>query len=329
MSQTYQFHNIIGKSEKILEIFEIIEKVARTDSTVIITGETGTGKELIARAIHKCSPRKDRPFVPINCAAIPEQLLESEFFGYEKGAFTGAMRSRMGRIEFSNQGTLFLDEISSMSLELQAKLLRVIQEQEFERIGGLKTIKVDFRLISATNQDLKEKIKEGTFREDLFYRLNVIPINVPPLRERKSDIPILVNHFLKDLREHNKTSVKRFSDKAMERLMQYHWPGNVRELKNLVERLSVLKQQGIIELDDIPSSMGISVIPQMKPLVDINIKKGISFHTQVAEFERRLLLEALEQTSWVKEKAAKLLKLKRTTLIEKMKRREIPLQMSR
>jgi len=329
MSQTYQFHNIIGKSEKILEIFEIIEKVARTDSTVIITGETGTGKELIARAIHKCSPRKDRPFVPINCAAIPEQLLESEFFGYEKGAFTGAMRSRMGRIEFSNQGTLFLDEISSMSLELQAKLLRVIQEQEFERIGGLKTIKVDFRLISATNQDLKEKIKEGTFREDLFYRLNVIPINVPPLRERKSDIPILVNHFLKELREHNKTSVKRFSDKAMERLMQYHWPGNVRELKNLVERLSVLKQQGIIELDDIPSSMGISVIPQMKPLVDINIKKGISFHTQVAEFERRLLLEALEQTSWVKEKAAKLLKLKRTTLIEKMKRREIPLQMSR
>ena len=329
MSQTYQFHNIIGKSEKILEIFEIIEKVARTDSTVIITGETGTGKELIARAIHKCSPRKDRPFVPINCAAIPEQLLESEFFGYEKGAFTGAMRSRMGRIEFSNQGTLFLDEISSMSLELQAKLLRVIQEQEFERIGGLKTIKVDFRLISATNQDLKEKIKEGTFREDLFYRLNVIPINVPPLRERKSDIPILVNHFLKELREHNKTSVKRFSDKAMERLMQYHWPGNVRELKNLVERLSVLKQQGIIELDDIPSSMGIPVIPQMKPLVDINIKKGISFHTQVAEFERRLLLEALEQTSWVKEKAAKLLKLKRTTLIEKMKRREIPLQMSR
>jgi len=329
MSQTYQFHNIIGKSEKILEIFEIIEKVARTDSTILITGETGTGKELIARAIHKCSPRKDRPFVPINCAAIPEQLLESEFFGYEKGAFTGAMRSRMGRIEFSNQGTLFLDEISSMSLELQAKLLRVIQEQEFERIGGLKTIKVDFRLISATNQDLKEKIKEGTFREDLFYRLNVIPINVPPLRERKSDIPILVNHFLKDLREHNKTSVKRFSDKAMERLMQYHWPGNVRELKNLVERLSVLKQQGIIELDDIPSSMGISVIPQMKPLVDINIKKGISFHTQVAEFERRLLLEALEQTSWVKEKAAKLLKLKRTTLIEKMKRREIPLQMSR
>ena len=329
MSQTYQFHNIIGKSEKILEIFEIIEKVARTDSTVIITGETGTGKELIARAIHKCSPRKDRPFVPINCAAIPEQLLESEFFGYEKGAFTGAMRSRMGRIEFSNQGTLFLDEISSMSLELQAKLLRVIQEQEFERIGGLKTIKVDFRLISATNQDLKEKIKEGTFREDLFYRLNVIPINVPPLRERKSDIPILVNHFLKELREHNKTSVKRFSDKAMERLMQYHWPGNVRELKNLIERLSVLKQQGIIELDNIPSSMGISVIPQMKPLVDINIKKGISFHTQVAEFERRLLLEALEQTSWVKEKAAKLLKLKRTTLIEKMKRREIPLQMSR
>ena len=329
MSQTYQFHNIIGKSEKILEIFEIIEKVARTDSTVIITGETGTGKELIARAIHKCSPRKDRPFVPINCAAIPEQLLESEFFGYEKGAFTGAMRSRMGRIEFSNHGTLFLDEISSMSLELQAKLLRVIQEQEFERIGGLKTIKVDFRLISATNQDLKEKIKEGTFREDLFYRLNVIPINVPPLRERKSDIPILVNHFLKELREHNKTSVRGFSDKAMERLMQYHWPGNVRELKNLVERLSVLKQQGIIELDDIPSSMGIPVIPQMKPLVDINIKKGISFHTQVAEFERRLLLEALEQTSWVKEKAAKLLKLKRTTLIEKMKRREIPLQMSR
>jgi len=329
MSQTYQFHNIIGKSEKILEIFEIIEKVARTDSTVIITGETGTGKELIARAIHKCSPRKDRPFVPINCAAIPEQLLESEFFGYEKGAFTGAMRSRMGRIEFSNHGTLFLDEISSMSLELQAKLLRVIQEQEFERIGGLKTIKVDFRLISATNQDLKEKIKEGTFREDLFYRLNVIPINVPPLRERKSDIPILVNHFLKELREHNKTSVKRFSDKAMERIMQYHWPGNVRELKNLVERLSVLKQQGIIELHDIPSSMGISVIPQMKPLVDINIKKGISFHTQVAEFERRLLLEALEQASWVKEKAAKLLKLKRTTLIEKMKRREIPLQMSR
>jgi len=329
MSQTYQFHNIIGKSEKILEIFEIIEKVARTDSTILITGETGTGKELIARAIHKCSPRKDRPFVPINCAAIPEQLLESEFFGYEKGAFTGAMRSRMGRIEFSNQGTLFLDEISSMSLELQAKLLRVIQEQEFERIGGLKTIKVDFRLISATNQDLKEKIKEGTFREDLFYRLNVIPINVPPLRERKSDIPILVNHFLKELREHNKTSVRGFSDKAMERLMQYHWPGNVRELKNLVERLSVLKQQGIIELDDIPSSMGISVIPQMKPLVDINIKKGISFHTQVAEFERRLLLEALEQTSWVKEKAAKLLKLKRTTLIEKMKRREIPLQMSR
>jgi len=328
MSQTYQFHNIIGKSKKILEIFEIIEKVAKTDSTVIITGETGTGKELIARGIHKCSLRKDKPFVPINCAAIPEQLLESEFFGYEKGAFTGAMRSRMGRIEFANQGTLFLDEISSMSLELQAKLLRVIQEQEFERIGGLRTIKVDFRLISATNQDLKQSINKGTFREDLFYRLNVIPINVPPLRERKSDIPILANHFLKELKEQNKTSVKGFSDKAMERLMQYHWPGNVRELKNLIERLSVLKQQGIIEVDDILSSMGISVFPQKKPLVDINVK-GISFHSQVAEFEKRLLLEALEQANWVKEKAAKILKLKRTTLIEKMKRRNIPLQMSR
>ena len=248
----FGFTNIIGTSEPITQLFELVRKVADTDSTVLLLGESGTGKELIARALHYNSHRRQGNLVPVNCAAIPEELLESELFGHERGAFTHAVRTRIGRFEQASGGTIFLDEVADMSPGLQVKLLRVLQEHSFERIGGVKSIKVDIRVIAATNQDLETMVRQGKFREDLYYRLNVIPIRIPPLRERVTDIPLLVNHFLQEFGKKKKKPVKRLAPKAMELLVRYSWPGNVRELENLVERLVILSEGDVVEVEDLP-----------------------------------------------------------------------------
>jgi len=315
----YKFKNLIGDSNAMQEVFRFIEKIAATDSTILISGESGTGKELVARAIHYNSDRKDGPMVPVNCGAIPEDLLESELFGYEKGAFTGALKTRIGRFELASGGTIFLDEIGDMSPALQVKILRVLQEHEFERVGGVASIKVDIRVIAATHRDLEKAVTQGTFREDLYYRLNVIPLILPPLRERKSDIPLLVHHFIKKFKQEKKQSVEMASPEALHCFMRYHWPGNVRELENLIERLVILKGEGVIEQEDLPEKVLGSEWTEINPSLDIS-EKGISFNTAVSEFERELILHALKKTNWVKNRAAQLLQLKRTTLVEKMKK---------
>jgi transcriptional regulator with GAF, ATPase, and Fis domain len=304
-------------------VFELIEKVADTDSTVLITGESGTGKELIAKAIHYNSYRRDNPMVVINCGAIPEALLESELFGHERGAFTGAHKSRIGRFELANEGTIFLDEIGDMSPNLQVKLLRVLQEQKFERVGSTRTIKVDIRIIAATNKNLISAVNKSTFREDLYYRLNVIPIKVPPLRHRKSDIPLLVDFFLKKFNEETRKHVKEFLPEAMDALRQYDWRGNVRELENLVERVIILTNGDEIGLEDIPASMKGRARTIESLEATIPPKGGIPFDHAVEEYEKRLILQALSETDWVTTKAAKLLNINRTTLIEKMKKKRL------
>lgn len=319
LKRKYKFDNIIGDSESMEEVFRLVEKIANTDSTVLIYGESGTGKELIARAIHFNSDRRERPLIPVNCGAIPEELLESELFGHEQGAFTGATRTRIGRFELGNGGTIFLDEIGDMSPALQVKVLRVLQEHEFERVGGMKTIKVDIRVIAATNKDLEKNVAEGKFREDLFYRLNVIPIQLPPLRERRSDIPLLVNHFVEMYNEKNKHNISGVTPEAMDLLMNYDWPGNVRELENMIERIVILKGEGTTEPGDLSEKVLTSNSRSVHPRIQIP-ENGISFNTAVTEFERELILQALNRTNWVKNKAAKLLNLNRTTLVEKMKK---------
>ncbi len=322
----YSFDHIVGKSKSIRRIFELVEKVARTDSTVLITGESGTGKELIAHAIHYSSARKTRPFVPINCAAIPEELLESELFGHEKGAFTHAIRTRIGRFELANKGTIFLDEIGEMSPSLQVKLLRVLQERRFERVGGVKTIGVDIRVVAATNINLEEAVSKGNFREDLFYRLNVIPVHLPPLRERKGDIPLLVEHFLKKFSTGNPSYANTIESDALNILEAYDWPGNVRELENIVERLVILANGPEISVEDIPeriirrtgtSVMPADAVPESSTLLP---EEGMSLSAAVEQFEKALILQALDRTNGIKNRAAKLLKMNRTTLIEKMKK---------
>lgn len=249
----YSFQNIIGKSPAMEKVFYVVEKIAPSRSTVLITGESGTGKELIAKAIHYQSPRKDKPFVSVNCGALPETLLESELFGHERGAFTGAIQQRKGRFELAHEGTLFLDEISEMPLHLQVKLLRVLQEMEFERVGGTQTIRVDVRIIAATNRDLKKEVELGRFRSDLFYRLNVVNIHLPPLRERVEDIPLLIAHFLdKYSKEAGSKNTFTVDKEAMRCLMEYHWPGNVRELENVIERAILLASENVITLADLP-----------------------------------------------------------------------------
>jgi DNA-binding NtrC family response regulator len=315
----YKFKNLIGDSDVMQKIFQFIEKIAATTSTILICGESGTGKELVARAIHYNSDRRKGPMVPVNCGAIPEDLLESELFGYEKGAFTGAIKTRIGRFELASGGTIFLDEIGDMSPALQVKILRVLQEHEFERVGGVKSIKVDIRVIAATHRDLEKAVKQGSFREDLYYRLNVIPLILPSLRERRSDIPLLVQHFMEKFNREKKQKVEVISPEALKGLMKHHWPGNVRELENLIERLVILKGEGIIEQEDLPEKILGSDWMDMTPAIDIP-ERGISFNTAVSEFERELILHALKKTNWVKNRAAKLLQLKRTTLVEKMKK---------
>lgn len=315
----YKFKNLIGDSEVMQQIFRFIEKIAATNSTVLICGESGTGKELVAKALHYNSDRRNEPMVPVNCGAIPEDLLESELFGYEKGAFTGALKTRIGRFELANGGTIFLDEIGDMSPALQVKILRVLQEHEFERVGGVQSIKVDIRVIAATHRDLEKAVKQGTFREDLYYRLNVIPFTLPALRERRSDIPLLTNHFIEKFNVEKKQNIRGVSPEALTCLARYHWPGNVRELENLIERMVVLKGEGTIEQEDLPEKLLGAEWSNALPSIDIP-DGGISFNTAVGEFEKELILRALKKTNWIKNRAAKLLQLKRTTLVEKMKK---------
>ena len=320
-----EYKNIIGRSNAMQRIFELIENVSDSDSTVLIYGESGTGKELIARAIHHQSPRNHKLFVPINCAAIPSDLLESELFGYERGAFTGAHRTKIGRFEYANEGTLLLDEIGEMSPHLQVKLLRVLQERTYERLGSVKPMEMDVRIIAATHQNIEEAVGEGRFREDLYYRLNVIPIQVPPLRERKEDIPLLIQHFMEKFNREQNRTIKGLTDRAKERLMIYPWPGNVRELENLIERMVVLKRSGVIDEEDLPKKLYESQVNELLGRFVLP-EEGIDFSTAVQQFERELILQALKRSKGVKKEAAKLLSLKRTTLIQKMKRKSIEQQ---
>ncbi len=349
LRKKYKFDGLIGDSPRMQQVYEMIEKIFDIDSTILITGESGTGKELIAKTIHFNSSRAQQPFIPLNCAAIPKDLLESELFGHEKGAFTGALNTRIGRFELAAGGTLFLDEIGELDMSLQGKVLRVIQGKEFERVGGSKTIKVDVRIVTATNKDLEKAIEDGKFREDLYYRLNVIPILLPPLRERVEDIPLLVDFFKKELVKKKKRDPVEVSPGAMECLLRYHWPGNVRELENLLERLTILVSKDTIDAADLPAKFQLVKAPgtvsRSLPLSAVKEADhdgpgareeesqavpaqglpdpGMDLTKAVEQMERNLILQALGKTGGVKSKAAKLLGLNRTTLVEKMKKMNI------
>jgi sigma-54 dependent transcriptional regulator, flagellar regulatory protein len=312
------FDNIIGQSDPMKEIFSIVEKVSNSNTTIIINGETGTGKGLIARAIHESSDRSNNPFIQINCGAISEGLLESELFGHVKGAFTGAIENKPGKFELAERGSIFLDEIGDMSTDLQVKVLRVLEENEFEPVGGSKTIKANVRVIAATHRDLEEEVQKGNFREDLFYRLYVIPMVLPPLKEKKSDLPLLVSHFLDLFCRGRKGHSITISNEALEIFMNYSWPGNVRELKNLIERLVVLSESAEITPQDLPKKLKTI----KRPEIDVS-GEGVDFNTAVTEYEKTLIINALEKTNWVKNKAADFLQIKRTTLVEKIKRHKI------
>ena len=348
LEERYRFEGIVGKSRPMKLLFQLLETVAPTNSTILITGETGTGKEVIARAIHHSSGRRMHRFVALNCSAIPETLLEAELFGHVRGAFTGAVGNRQGRLEQAHKGTLFLDEVGTMSTALQMKLLRVLQEREFERVGDSHTIKVDVRVIAATNTDLGRMVAEGQFREDLFYRLNVIPVQLPPLRERKEDIPLLVQHFLERFQrqrypgserrvsdrgvgertvvpgDRNKTFAERAplsaSQEAMRRLMAYPWPGNVRQLENAVERAVAFSAgRSQIDLGDLPEEIQQAQESALSQAIALP-EDGVDLDTFIANIERELIERSLERTGGNKGQAARLLNLKRTTLVEKLKR---------
>ncbi len=322
LREKFGFDNIIGTSEPMCQVFDIIRKVADTDSTVLILGESGTGKELVARAIHYNGLRQANPLIPVNCGAIPEDLLESELFGHEKGAFTHAIRTRLGRFEQAHGGTIFLDEIGDMSPNLQVKILRVLQDHQFERIGGQKTIKVNIRVIAATNRDLQELVKNGKFREDLYYRLNVIPITIPPLRVRRGDIPMLINHFVQEFCRKKNKSACRVSPEAMRRLTAYDWPGNVRELENLIERLVILSEGEVLDFRDLPEHFQHNSPEALRLNAEIP-EGGLPLQKMLSDLERQLIIKALNQSGWVKNQAAQLLHLNRTTLIEKIKKQKI------
>ena len=319
LRERYDFKNIIGKSEPMQQIFDLITQVAPRRSTILIQGESGTGKELVAKAIHAASGRADQPFVAINCGNIPSDLLESEIFGHVKGAYTGAVSAKKGLFELANGGTLFLDEVATISMEIQSKLLRVIQEREFRRLGGLENIKVDVRIIAAANTDLHSAVAQGTFRDDLYYRLNVIVLKLPPLRERTEDIPLLVEHFIKKYSEENDKEQSIIETAALKDLMDYNWPGNVRELENVIERSVVLAPGTIITRDLFPKN----ITARQKdsaiqlPLEDTPLKE------RVASFEKSLILAALQKTEWNQKKAARILSVNATTLSEKLKRLKI------
>ena len=334
------FYGMVGVSREIQSVFRVVEKVAEDGlSTVLINGESGTGKELVARAIHTHSSRSAKNFVPVNCAAIPENLLESELFGYVKGAFTGAGQSKVGRIQYADGGTLFLDEIGDMRQDLQAKLLRVLQEREFEPVGAVKPVPVDVRVVAATHRDLEKLVADGGFREDLYYRLNVIPIEIPPLRERPSDVPPLLQKFVQVYNRERREPLQGFSDAATKVLMHYAWPGNIRELENVVQQMSVLFGGKTVGVENLPARISGQAGVDLEELAgsDMSVDAGaglldeqelwkegaIDFNQVVCELEDRLILEALRRAGGNKKEASRLLNLKRTTLSEKIKKRQL------
>jgi DNA-binding NtrC family response regulator len=317
----YKFDNIVGQSPELTKILELIDRVSDSDSTILVTGESGTGKEVVARAIHYNSSRANKTLIPVNCGAIPNELLESELFGHVKGAFTGATSNRVGRFELANGGTIFLDEIAEMSTTLQVKLLRVLQERTFEPVGSAKSVEVDVRIIAATNVELERAVAEGRFREDLYYRLNVIPIHIPALRERTSDIPLLIHHFIEKFNVSKKRSLTGITPEAVEILSSYMWPGNIRELENLIERIAIIKGSGRIELLDLPDRYRVAVEPMQQQEAVLIPTSGIDFNSAVDAYENALILKALENTNWNRNRAAQLLRLNRTTLVEKIKKK--------
>ncbi len=315
----FEFSNIIGTSPVMNLLFERMNRIVKSDSSVLVSGESGTGKELVARALHYNGPRKDRPFIAVNCSAIPEALLESELFGHMRGAFTGAVKDKPGKFEAANHGTIFLDEIGTLPLHLQVKLLRVLQEHEIERVGSNKTVKLHVRVISATNSDLENMVKRGEFREDLYYRLNVIPLHLPPLRERQQDIMHLTSFFLEKQCRLMGRAPCSISKQALEALEQYSWPGNVRELENLIERMIVLTDAAVITVEDIPAK----IIGEKRSGEALSVtmpSQGVDLVATVSRIEQSLISQALESAGGVKARAAALLGINRTTLVEKIKR---------
>jgi two-component system response regulator HydG len=305
----FDFSRIIGTSPVMKELFETLSMVAPTEATILLLGESGTGKELVANAIHQNSPRRERPYVKVNCAALPETLLESELFGHEKGAFTGAIEKKKGRFELADGGTIFLDEIGEMSLPTQTKILRVLQEREFEPVGGTKTIKVDVRIIAATNKQLEQEVSRGKFREDLYYRINVVPIMIPPLRERREDIPLLAGHFLQIYSDKNKRAIRGFEQGVMQAFMQHTWPGNVREIENIVERMVIMARGDTIALDDLPPA-----------LAHHQQEEGTRpSPTSLRDVERETIVKTLQQTGGNRTRAAAILGITRKTLQNKIK----------
>ncbi|TWJ32825.1 sigma-54-dependent transcriptional regulator [Geobacter argillaceus] len=315
----YEFANIVGNSPAMQTVFNLMKRIVKTDSTVLVMGESGTGKEVVAKAIHFNSHRKDKPFIAVHCGAIPETLLESELFGHMKGSFTGAHKDKLGKFEAANGGTIFLDEIGTMPHQLQSKLLRVLQEQEIERIGSTRPIKIDIRIISATNQHLEKEVRKGTFREDLYYRLNVIPLVIPPLRERVSDILPLVRHFMVKYCDEMARPNLTIAKEALEAMERYDWPGNVRELENAVERSVALTEGEQITLLDLPANIS-KLYGQAELLAPRVTEQGIDLVRVVNDIERKMIIEALAIARGIKARAATLLHLNRTTLVEKMKR---------
>ncbi len=307
LERYHPFEKILGDDRKMRDVFDLVETISKSDGAVLIQGESGTGKELVARAIHNLSPRRNHPFVVVNCAAIPPTLMESEIFGYRRGAFTGATMTTLGKLEIADKGDVFLDDIDLLDINMQAKLLRVIQEKEFERLGSNKIIKVDVRFLAASNRDVQDLIPQGKFREDLFYRLNVFPITLPPLRERRGDIPLLLNHFLDLHAKRIGSSPKRFSRKAVEILTQYDWPGNVRELQNLVERLVTIKKQVMIRPKDVAPFSAVD-----------KLVKGETLKAAVLKFERKYIRDVLAMTHGNRKAAAEILGIHRNTLLSKM-----------
>ncbi|OSM01541.1 sigma-54 interaction domain-containing protein [Magnetofaba australis] len=323
-------YGIIGSAPSMQQLFKLIERVAIKDSTVLIQGESGTGKELICKAIHQASPRKDQPLIAVNCGAIPEDLLESELFGHVRGAFTGAANTRPGRFELANNGTIFLDEIGDMSPKLQVKMLRVLQEKVIEPVGAVQSKKVNVRVVAATHKDLEKMVADGDFREDLFYRLNVVPLHVPPLRERLDDLPALIDHFLAKCAKNQGHEINlAFGKEIYEAFNRYEWKGNIRELENLVERLTILADDEV-ELTDLPQKIvggqarpasSDDRIPASAFKIQYESDGSTDFNREVESYENRLILDALNRTGWNKNKAARLLNLNRTTLVEKIKKK--------
>jgi transcriptional regulator with PAS, ATPase and Fis domain len=322
LKQRYNFENIVGKSEPMLKIFDLVAQVAPSRSTILLQGESGTGKELIAKAIHMNSPRKDRPFVPVNTGSMPSDLLESTLFGHVKGAFTSAVASKKGLFEIADRGTLFLDEIGTMSMETQAKILRVLQDRKFMHLGGVQEIQVDVRIIAATNIDLKQACREGKFREDLYYRLNVITIELPPMRNRREDIPLLVDHFIRKFADENERLVRQIAPEALRALIEYSWPGNVRELENVVERAVVLSSGPTVILDLLPDH----IAGRGAALQIMEHRADASLFEIVEECERRIIVDMLEKCNWNQTDAAERFKIPLSTLNQKIKRLNIEIR---